>query len=100
MVWIRTFCDGCHSGNFTQYGNTGGDTNVTAAKRNFTMTLTLNPERELTTRAAPDMLQDNELDIVSGGDSRTDPGDDDDKMSGGELAVILLGVGAVKGILY
>ena len=28
------------------------------------MTLTLNPERELTTS---DMLQDNELDIVSGG---------------------------------
>ena len=70
-------------------------------KGKITMTLTLNPERELTTRAAPDMLQDNELDIVSGGDSRTDPGDDDDKMSGGELAaLILLGVGAVKGILY
>ena len=50
------------------------------------MTLTLNPERELTTS---DMLQDNELDIVSGSGSQhryTDPGDDDDKMSGGELA--------------
>ena len=34
-------------------------------------------------------------------DSRTDPGDDDDKMSGGELAaLILLGAGAVAGILY
>jgi hypothetical protein len=70
----------------------GSGTNVTA-KRNFTMTLT--PERELR------MLQDNELDIVSGGDARTDPGDDDDKMSGGELAaLILLGAGAVSGILW
>jgi hypothetical protein len=34
-------------------------------------------------------------------DARTDPGDDDDKMSGGELAaLILLGAGAVAGILY
>lgn len=34
-------------------------------------------------------------------DSRTDPGDDDDKMSGGELAaLILLGAGATAGILY
>ena len=33
--------------------------------------------------------------------SRTDPGDDDDKMSGGELAaLLLLGAGAVAGILY
>jgi hypothetical protein len=63
----------------------------------LTLTLTLNPERELTTRAAPE-LQDNELDIVSGGDARTDHGDD---MSGGQLAaLILLGGGAVKGILW
>ena len=34
-------------------------------------------------------------------DSRTDPGDDDDKMSGGELAaLLLLGAGAVAGILW
>jgi hypothetical protein len=34
-------------------------------------------------------------------DSRTDPGDDDDKMSGGELAaLILLGAGAAAGILW
>jgi len=34
-------------------------------------------------------------------DSKTDPGDDDDKMSGGELAaLLLLGAGAVAGILY
>jgi hypothetical protein len=57
--------------------------------------MTPNPERELR------MLQDNELDVVSGGDARTDPGDDDDKMSGGELAaLILLGAGAAKGILW
>ena len=57
--------------------------------------MTLPPERELR------MLQDDELDIVSGGDARTDPGDDDDKMSGGELAaLILLGAGAVSGILW
>jgi hypothetical protein len=32
---------------------------------------------------------------------KNDPGDDDDKMSGGELAaLILLGAGAVAGILY
>ena len=35
-----------------------------------------------------DELDDAELDAVSGGDARTDPGDDDDKMSGGELAVL------------
>jgi hypothetical protein len=57
--------------------------------------MTPNPERELR------MLQDNEMELVSGGDSRTDPGDDDDKMSGGELAaLILLGAGAAKGILW
>jgi hypothetical protein len=34
-------------------------------------------------------------------DSRTDPGDDDDKMSSGELAaLLLLGAGAVAGILW
>jgi ferric-dicitrate binding protein FerR (iron transport regulator) len=34
-------------------------------------------------------------------DSRTDPGDDDDKMSSGELAaLLLLGAGAVAGIIY
>jgi hypothetical protein len=38
---------------------------------------------------------------IVGGDARTDPGDDDDKMSGGELAaLILLGAGAVAGILW
>jgi hypothetical protein len=32
---------------------------------------------------------------------KNDPGDDDDKMSGGELAaLLLLGAGAVAGILY
>ena len=35
-----------------------------------------------------DELDDAELDAVSGGDARTDPGDDDDKMSGGELAAL------------
>lgn len=50
------------------------------------MTLTLNPEHELTTGVP----QDNELDIVSGGHRYTDPGDDTDKMSGGELANLLL----------
>ena len=34
-----------------------------------------------------DELDDAELDAVCGG-ARTDPGDDDDKMSGGELAVL------------
>ena len=34
-----------------------------------------------------DELDDAELDAVRGG-ARTDPGDDDDKMSGGELAVL------------
>ena len=34
------------------------------------------------------VLADSELDAVSGGDARTDPGDDDDKMSGGELAAL------------
>jgi hypothetical protein len=33
------------------------------------------------------VLADSELDAVSGG-ARTDPGDDDDKMSGGELAAL------------
>lgn len=34
-------------------------------------------------------------------DAKTDPGDDDDKLSGGELAALLiLGAGAVAGILY
>ena len=33
-------------------------------------------------------LADSDLDAVSGGDGRTDPGDDDDKMSGGELAAL------------
>ena len=30
------------------------------------------------------VLADSELDAVTGGDARTDPGDDDDKMSGGD----------------
>ena len=34
------------------------------------------------------LLDDAELDAVRGGDARTDPGDDDDMMSGGELAVL------------
>ena len=47
------------------------------------------------------ILDDAELNAVAGGDSRTDPGDDDDKMSGGELAaLLLLGVGAVSGIRW
>ena len=51
------------------------------------------------TRIRP--LRDDELDAVSGAHSRTDPGDDDDKMSGGELAaLILLGAGAVAGIRW
>jgi ferric-dicitrate binding protein FerR (iron transport regulator) len=34
-------------------------------------------------------------------DAKTDPGDDDDKLNGGELAaLLLLGAGAVAGILY
>jgi hypothetical protein len=33
------------------------------------------------------VLADSELDAVSGG-ARTDPGDDDDKMSGGELSAL------------
>jgi hypothetical protein len=49
---------------------------------------------------ATNELRDDELDIVSGGASKTDPGDDDDRMSGGELAaLILFGAGAVAGIL-
>jgi len=38
---------------------------------------------------------------TAGTPTKDDPGDDDDKMSGGELAaLILLGAGAVAGILY